>query len=476
MTIVQCPRCRDEVTVPARAQARSLVRCPLCLEQYVLGEALAEIPPSLIVLDGSGGDEEPALVEAGIAQEAKAGGEDEYRLSGGFERAFDARPAAGAGVSPARPAVKGQRPKRKERSAVAEMAKIVVGGLVGCTLAPLVLWWVFDNDTLRIGPLVAPYAPWAVPTKFHGKGAPLAGDTAASTASSQGSSTSSGAPPAAGLPTTGGTANQAQPGSGLIADLPTDVPFPGPTDPGDSLQIDDPLAVSPDVAPTSSGKTKKASSDIPPLTPTTLNPAQFNPAANAVQPPPATADKRLPAAEDFAKAVLSAADGYEKVNASADESVAMRQQLYTDMYLAASEAGRIATYLSTSDSDLVEHVETLKTLLTTIAGQPGKVNAIKSLTGLHLPKRKHDEGVLVAGVVEDFRAAGPMFECTVQAGRTELIETAIICANNPQDFCDAGDELLVVGRVVENPRKNIPGYEGDRERVVLYGYSVTVPK
>ena len=38
MTIVRCPRCRDEVSVPAKATARALVRCPLCLEQYLLAE------------------------------------------------------------------------------------------------------------------------------------------------------------------------------------------------------------------------------------------------------------------------------------------------------------------------------------------------------------------------------------------------------------------------------------------------------
>jgi hypothetical protein len=38
------------------------------------------------------------------------------------------------------------------------------------------------------------------------------------------------------------------------------------------------------------------------------------------------------------------------------------------------------------------------------------------------------------------------------------------------------DELLVVGRIVDDPQKNLPGYEGDAERVVLLGYGVAVPK
>src|SRR5688500_5736483 len=147
MTIVHCPRCRDEVTVPARAQAKALVRCPLCLEEYLLGEALDLVPPALIVLDGSGGGDEPELVGAVAAAdlvEAEAGGE--YRVAGGgFEAALDSRPGEGATVSPARPGVKGTRPKRKPKSAIFELTKIVVGGLIGCCLAPLEVWWVFDN-------------------------------------------------------------------------------------------------------------------------------------------------------------------------------------------------------------------------------------------------------------------------------------------------------------------------------------------
>jgi hypothetical protein len=133
----------------------------------------------------------------------------------------------------------------------------------------------------------------------------------------------------------------------------------------------------------------------------------------------------------------------------------------------------MATYLSPSDADLIESIATLKTFLTALT--MGKMNALKSLTDLKLPERKHDEGVLVAGVVQDFQSAGSVFECTVQAGR-KLAETPIICANNPQDFCEPGDDVIILGRIVENPQKHIPGYEGEHRRVVLYGFSVTAAK
>jgi hypothetical protein len=485
MTIVQCPRCRDEVTVPARAQAKSLVRCPLCLEEYLVGEALDELPPMLEVLDGSDGGEEADLVPVGgSAHEAAfavGGMGSEYRVAGGgFERALDASPAAGTSV--ARPGVKGARPKRKEKSIVWEMMKIVAGGLIGCILAPLVLWWGFGNDTLNIGPKVAPFAPWAVPDKFHGKPANSELDSADVTATlptSKGTATAS--------PVAKGGNETASGKGGLVAELPTDLPYPDPTKFDPARVADDPLNIAgglgggtfdPNPKSVKPAKTtkpgKKAKSKPVEPEPPASEPMRTSEPALPID-PPAVAEKPLPSAADFAKAVLSAADAYDKVNQSGDELPEVRRELYTDMYEAASEVGRVVTYLSTSDSDLIQQVSALQTFLAALASQPGKVSALKALTDMQAPGRKHDEGVLIAAAAQDFQSAGSMFELTTLAGKTAT-ETPVICANNPQDFCAPGDELLIVGRVVENPKKHIPGYEGDRQRVVLYGYSVKVPK
>jgi hypothetical protein len=491
MKIVECPRCRDEVTVPARAKAKSLVRCPLCMEEYLLREALDELPPTLEVLDGSDGGEEPELVGAGApareAGRARGGVGDEYRVAGGgFGAALDSAPAGGATVSPAaRPGVKGTRPKRKERSVIVEMAKIVAGGLIGCILAPLVLWWGFGNDALNIGPKVAPFAPWAVPAKFHGKPASSGNNSAKGDVVTPPTSGVASASPA----TKGGSDNAANQG-GLVSDLPTDLPFPDPTKPSEALAIDDPLKgigglggeqpiepnpaplnPEPEPEPVKPSKTTKAKAPA-------VKPADPEVAAPEPTPPidpPAGAEKPLPTADDFAQAVVAAADSFAKVNEPGEQSREVRQQLYTDMYMNAADVGRIVTYLSTSDSDLIEHVNTLQTFLTALATQPSKVSALKSLTDLKAPGLKHDEGVLLAGMVQDFQAAGSMFEITTLAGKKGT-ETPVVSANNPQDFCATGDELLIVGRIVENPKKHIPGYEGDHERVVLYGYSVKVPK
>ena len=51
MSITQCPKCDEKVTLPAGGHRDARVRCPLCQEEYVLSEALDKLPPTLILLD-----------------------------------------------------------------------------------------------------------------------------------------------------------------------------------------------------------------------------------------------------------------------------------------------------------------------------------------------------------------------------------------------------------------------------------------
>jgi hypothetical protein len=53
MSISACPRCFQKISIPAGVRATAKVRCPLCQAQYVLADALAEMPPMLEVIDGS---------------------------------------------------------------------------------------------------------------------------------------------------------------------------------------------------------------------------------------------------------------------------------------------------------------------------------------------------------------------------------------------------------------------------------------
>src|SRR5262245_30454415 len=158
MTIVRCPRCRDEVTVPLKATVRALVRCPLCLEEYLLAEALANAPPALVII---GGEVEQSAIQS------PAEGDSEYRLAGGIVPA--AHKAAAATSVPLRPVVRApSRSRRQEKGGLILLVNYVVGGVMGLALGLLVLWWGFRKDPLELGPKVARYVPQIVPVEFRG--------------------------------------------------------------------------------------------------------------------------------------------------------------------------------------------------------------------------------------------------------------------------------------------------------------------
>lgn len=166
MTIVRCPRCRDEVTVPPRAGGGALVRCPLCLEQYLLSEAIAQMPPALVMVSENirEGFAAPVIEEAGVHTG------DEYLLSGAGTAPL-VTPTTRDALATATALKLSRRPRGAQRKThfLIEMAKVALGGIAGLLLGLLVLWWVFRTDPLELGPSVARHAPWIVPATLQGK-------------------------------------------------------------------------------------------------------------------------------------------------------------------------------------------------------------------------------------------------------------------------------------------------------------------
>ena len=54
MTIASCPKCDDNVRVPANASPKATVSCPLCQAEFELSEILDAMPPLLVVVGRSG--------------------------------------------------------------------------------------------------------------------------------------------------------------------------------------------------------------------------------------------------------------------------------------------------------------------------------------------------------------------------------------------------------------------------------------
>jgi hypothetical protein len=432
-------------------------------------------------------------------------GGDEYRLSGAsYGAALDAS-APGAAVAAPRPAVKGARPKRKERNSFVELVKIVLGGVVGLTLGYFVLLWGFSMDVLSLGPKMAPYAPWIVPAKFHGQATDgstaaasgngnkdTSGDSSPATAGSQNGKGKT-VPPGVMVPIGGvapSSATDAAAGGATASDQETGglggiavepdlkpIPLPEP-DLGPLLPEVNPKAATP--AETPQPNTEPTAT--PPESPTTKGNTKTKPEpSTATEPAPGTNPSTNPitnagpTAEDLTKAVLAASEATTKVNEATGQPAEVRRQLFIDFYAAASDAGKVVSQRSTADPELAEQVATLKTALASLAVQPGKLSALKSLTDINLPERKDQQGVLAAGIIQEFAPAGTHFSANFQAGKSGT-EVTIVSASDLTGAYSSGDELLLVGRVVEDPAKNLPGYEGEATRVILLGVAVPVPK
>ena len=142
MNITQCPRCRDEVRVPQQASAESRVRCPLCQEEFLLREVLAQLPPLLELLDApiAGAGESGAAAESLSDKVWDSAGQVGGGFSFGESSAAGTSFGAGAGTIRATP-----RAKRREQNPVVEIAKMAGGGLAGLILAQLILWWIPGN-------------------------------------------------------------------------------------------------------------------------------------------------------------------------------------------------------------------------------------------------------------------------------------------------------------------------------------------
>ena len=121
--ISTCPKCRKQVTVPRKLDGSSLVRCPLCEEEYELSESLELAPPELIVV--------------------KAVYSEDY---------YDER-NGGIIVSEAFPSVSAseQLRPRNQKSGARIFIEVIAGGLAGCLVAYYALAFYYGPQFNRVG-------------------------------------------------------------------------------------------------------------------------------------------------------------------------------------------------------------------------------------------------------------------------------------------------------------------------------------
>jgi hypothetical protein len=186
----------------------------------------------------------------------------------------------------------------------------------------------------------------------------------------------------------------------------------------------------------------------------------------------------VPSAAAFAKAVAAASEALAKYEGLPRENAEARREAFVKLHRAIGETGRIVSYLNASDAEISEDVSRLQDLLDAISGAKGssKINPVKFLTSQQWPDARQDDGLLVAGTVKSIQPAGRLFEITLDASARSELTLPVLTASNPDDLCAVGDVLVVVGRVLHEPGKHLPGYEGEQAQVLLLGQAVRGPK
>ncbi len=165
-----CPSCHRTLVLTAEASLQAVLRCRHCSHQFVLGE----------MIEGEMGFwevvEDPKVSEAKVSNADEAVTEDsEIQLAESEEymspqmvinTQSEEKKTGGSKFEPIRNE-QYDRMRRKAKSPMWSMLSVLLGGLASIPIATLLIWHVLGTDPLQMGPTVARYAPWIVPTRFQ---------------------------------------------------------------------------------------------------------------------------------------------------------------------------------------------------------------------------------------------------------------------------------------------------------------------
>lgn len=452
MSIIACPRCRDEVTLPPKVSPQARVRCPLCRDEYILSEALAAMPPALIVLDAG-----PEVETRGYAEpEYRVAGEAGVATPGGV---FDTTGPTGEAVTTAPRPLKGAaKPRRKkEGSAVGMIVQVVFGGVAAIVIFQALAWWVMDKDPFELGPVVSQYVPAIVPKRWHGKTngsneKPATNDNNAvasvpvNNQKPKPNNTGSGNSFDAGPQFNNldpGTVNPLDPGA---------APKVGP-EPGD-LKIDDPLAVP--VKPMPEKPMPEKPVDFTPPMPKPLDP-------NA-KPKFSSAQIQIPHAKAVAKSAA--------FDEAAEAEPAVKKQAGKEMFESAAELGKIIAQADLADPELEDVASQVKEYSILLSG---KMRFVNFFAAERISAKEGDDGIVLGGKIADVKSAGDFFETTVEISPSLAVQ--VVSAKNPlDDGAKIGDTAVVLGRIVRDPKKDLPKYAGEGAQVIQAGQTTIVPQ
>jgi hypothetical protein len=496
MTIASCPKCHESVRIPSAVSQRATVRCPLCLEEFLVAEILDSLPPVLEVVD----DPEEGFSDAEPLESAAAFGlagpsaEDALDIAPTFsiDRLRD-RSSAAPATSANRRRVP-SRPQRKKKNPAAEVVKIVLGGIAGLVIAQLLLWWMpwqhLRRDPFTLGPSIAKYAPWLVPARFHGD-----------LGTSQQESASSADLSPSGLPQRAFENLDVQEPSEPSAPPakkqaptrkpPSELPPADVEESVDPAILDDPLAATIELpvlddpgAPGDDPFGLELPMDLEsdPETDPVLD-IESDPLPVDLMPEPAPEPshqaagtvRRLVSAPRFQVDDLTAALAEvepvleELAVADTDDAVDLLRKNYQPM-------AQLAEIVTGMDQEDVQQRQVAARLLLSLAEKPDVIPWLSraGAAWARSTDRRSNNGILLVGKAKTVGQQEALY-------RTELVLSdgstmACYSENDPFEAFEPGEQLLLVGVVVDQPSDELLGYTGQQETVIWSPFFRVVPE
>ena len=238
-------------------------------------------------------------------------------------------------------------------------------------------------------------------------------------------------------------------------EMPDDLLSPEPKAPGKSLPADDPLMAD-----------EKPAKPAPPAEPVEEPaPAPIAP-LGAASYAAADVEAALEAAETN-DATMSAPD------AIPPEDLKKAKALY---FRSLYKLGEVLTNAAEDPAEpfVKKDRAAALSLLKKIAADPNKLGEVSNAAGkwLKYPKRGEHSGIVLSGAVQSVTQQGKLYEVSIAIpGQDEPV--SVVSQKKPA--VGEGDQVLVLGSVIDDPAASLPDYAGKQPNVIWQGLTVKLP-
>ncbi len=275
-------------------------------------------------------------------------------------------------------------------------------------------------------------------------------------------------------------------------------PFENPK-PGDSDAAKDDAAKLDPLASTA----KTPSLDLPPVKPSGKKPdstATPSPDKSADEPKPVERSVQKPAAAATEKPVdtiapksdvsysiddlTSAMSTADRTSATLAEAVKINDEntlkgARVANFRAMSHLATVETFAKATDSKEAERLATLKSQIaaslgSSAAATPDEREMIGGYARIGLgSKARKESGLLMAGMLKKIEPHGKYFESQLElpGGKAPVV---LVTPEKPTAV--EGSDVILLGAVINEPVKNLPGYEGAADTVIFSEVTVAAPK